>query len=477
MDAPAKACDGGDMRRCFDIITIMGLLFACTVDEPTLDTAGSTTNPGDTETSDVPDLPSDDETSTTGELDPICGDGVVDPGEDCDDANDVDGDGCTATCELGPCAWEWVRRDPALTSEGEWLVVSPQMLDAEGPWIAHQIDPHGERGTRLLHAAAADGSPLTVSDFDLTPGEDYIYGVVLDPSGDVFLAHSRFDIQTSEIRRMQPDGTELWVHSHDSFAHVAGLSSAPNGDLIFVTSTEVGPMDRDAAIVALDPADGSERWVQTYSGTTAPNGYSFDYGAGLVIDDGGRRFVAIDEYVDWDTVTPVVAAYAPGDSGEPLWVTPVVDAPGERLGIYATAVGPDGTLAVGFKSNEGTQPFWIAALDGATGSVQWVFERDDLGIEPWWSIIRGIAISQDRVMAVGTWNAEVDGQALGQAYALGLNLDGSLSCLTTLDNSYFGTPAGSVLPAAIAPSAMGFRVAGFATVDGIAIDLLQAQIR
>lgn len=32
-----------------------------------------------------------------------CGDGEIDPGEECDDGNRVDGDGCTAGCLLGPC--------------------------------------------------------------------------------------------------------------------------------------------------------------------------------------------------------------------------------------------------------------------------------------------------------------------------------------------------------------------------------------
>jgi cysteine-rich repeat protein len=31
---------------------------------------------------------------------PFCGDGVVDPGEECDDGNDADGDGCDASCKL-----------------------------------------------------------------------------------------------------------------------------------------------------------------------------------------------------------------------------------------------------------------------------------------------------------------------------------------------------------------------------------------
>lgn len=33
---------------------------------------------------------------------PFCGDGFVDEGENCDDGNDVDGDGCSAHCEVEP---------------------------------------------------------------------------------------------------------------------------------------------------------------------------------------------------------------------------------------------------------------------------------------------------------------------------------------------------------------------------------------
>ncbi len=32
----------------------------------------------------------------------VCGDGMLEPGEECDDGNAIDGDGCPATCHLGP---------------------------------------------------------------------------------------------------------------------------------------------------------------------------------------------------------------------------------------------------------------------------------------------------------------------------------------------------------------------------------------
>jgi len=36
------------------------------------------------------------------EIEPFCGDGILDPGEECDDNNNVDGDGCSAICEIEP---------------------------------------------------------------------------------------------------------------------------------------------------------------------------------------------------------------------------------------------------------------------------------------------------------------------------------------------------------------------------------------
>ena len=41
----------------------------------------------------------DKETGTTSSNDPVCGDGAVAPGEQCDDGNANDGDGCSATCQ------------------------------------------------------------------------------------------------------------------------------------------------------------------------------------------------------------------------------------------------------------------------------------------------------------------------------------------------------------------------------------------
>ena len=48
---------------------------------------------------------------------PSCGDGVLDPGEECDDGNNDDGDGCAADCTVE------VPGTPATTGIGTILLV------------------------------------------------------------------------------------------------------------------------------------------------------------------------------------------------------------------------------------------------------------------------------------------------------------------------------------------------------------------
>lgn len=43
---------------------------------------------------------------------PVCGDGYLDPGEECDDANRLNGDGCDWLCRLGDGSFEYPEPDP-----------------------------------------------------------------------------------------------------------------------------------------------------------------------------------------------------------------------------------------------------------------------------------------------------------------------------------------------------------------------------
>lgn len=69
-------------------------------------TTQTTTDPSTTSTTTDPSTTSDTSSTTdtsTTDVQAVCGDGQVDPGEACDDGNSEPTDGCTATCELAIC--------------------------------------------------------------------------------------------------------------------------------------------------------------------------------------------------------------------------------------------------------------------------------------------------------------------------------------------------------------------------------------
>jgi cysteine-rich repeat protein len=58
--------------------------------------------------------------SATCQVEPRCGDGVVDPGEQCDDGNTDSGDGCSSSCQLERC--RVTRRAQALWGRSQMTV-------------------------------------------------------------------------------------------------------------------------------------------------------------------------------------------------------------------------------------------------------------------------------------------------------------------------------------------------------------------
>jgi len=85
--------------------------FGSTTVMPTTTTGTSAGPETETQTGE----PTDTETESTSEtetgVEPVCGDGVVDPGEDCDDANADDADACLSTCTAASCGDGVVQLD------------------------------------------------------------------------------------------------------------------------------------------------------------------------------------------------------------------------------------------------------------------------------------------------------------------------------------------------------------------------------
>src|SRR5690606_23497080 len=101
----ARACIGAIGVAC-----LVGCLLGCNsilgAGEPTVDGGGgsNSTDSGSTTASSGEAIGAggrdSDDPDPPGPAAPTCGDGEVDPDEDCDDGNVVDGDGCSSTCGL-----------------------------------------------------------------------------------------------------------------------------------------------------------------------------------------------------------------------------------------------------------------------------------------------------------------------------------------------------------------------------------------
>lgn len=107
--------------------------------DPEAPTTSTTADPTTTE-SNTTDTPSTDSpttnTQTTGPS-PVCGDGEVDDGEDCDDANPEDLDGCSNTCQRGYIP------DPVTMGQDLPAVLPVMVIDVGGQEIIKDVEVTG----------------------------------------------------------------------------------------------------------------------------------------------------------------------------------------------------------------------------------------------------------------------------------------------------------------------------------------------
>lgn len=133
---------------------------------------------------------------------PLCGNGMLDPEEECDDANQLDGDGCQSDCTLG------------------------------GGEVLFTVEDEGF-GAGLSVLALPDGGFVVVA-------------------------------QRNDLLRFDADGQQLWAQALDfEGSFVGGLALAPDGDVLVVGTAIIDP---DFAIGELwvserSAVDGSEQWL------------------------------------------------------------------------------------------------------------------------------------------------------------------------------------------------------------------------
>lgn len=311
--------------------------------------------------------------SDTG-LEAYCGNGQVDPGEDCDEPNDIDGDGCNVDCvrsgtELWADELDFAGADDhanglAIADDGRFAVVG-YVTDADGDQNAFvQLrDPNGEE--------------IWFRDF-VNPGADVGEQVFFDAEGGVVACGTIIDAQSGLeqgwVRRYTPEGDTTWdvVLDDPGGSWIRACRSLGDGTFAVAGMVDFGgDYDTGSGLVArFDVADGNERWRQSYPG-------------------GGLDLRGVTTDVDGDIVAGglalgprlcVLLGYTL--EGEVSWEPPMgaynelVD---ECFAIDSDEGG--GVYAMGRMLGDAGGDGWYGYYDGKVPTPIWFSETDTVGGE------------------------------------------------------------------------------------------------
>ncbi len=223
----------------------------------------------------------------------VCGNGEVEPTEDCDDGNTEDSDGCNADCTpSGAVLWEQVvgsgvlavdeAFDVVADDDGNFTVVgyTATMAGPTDGWI-RRYSPMGGAYWTLAHAGAGGGN-------------DHMFGVALADDGAAYIAgyESAADMTNNGVlRKVDTFGADLWVSSFD----------APSGTNTVVQHVAV---DAEGSVIVVGYADstaaglelilrkytpeGMPVWTRSYGGAANGN----DVGAGVAVTQAGSLYIA-----------------------------------------------------------------------------------------------------------------------------------------------------------------------------------------
>lgn len=153
-----------------------------------------------------------------------CGDGIVDPGEICDDSNNSDGDGCSAGCLL-----------ESNIKQGECLVVS-DVTEGDGSDVLLIVDTNSSDPVGDLQQI----SLTTVDDVDavaIQPLTGTLFGAHRDQLGFINTQSGEF------IATRLKFGTGSGADSSVQFDDVDGLAFDPIGGILYASVRRVGASD------------------------------------------------------------------------------------------------------------------------------------------------------------------------------------------------------------------------------------------
>jgi cysteine-rich repeat protein len=397
--------------RLFPRIAALPLLLAACPAEPPIQQTDESSSSGDesTSTGETPTSTGDEATSnptdtgttgpdetsstTTGTDDtgpvppPICGNGIPEGDELCDDGNDDPEDGCDKLCELtGNQIWTQSWDSGQKRDDVAWGVV----IDADGDiYVAGTVENTDDYSDAVVRKLDKDGNELDTFTYAGQLGlDDGGRGVALGAGGSVLLCGYEVLIDEGPeqgfVRKFTADGETEWTYTRMSM-YPEGFSVfhavIADGDAIFAAGVEeIENNIYQGFVERLDPDDGQPIWTALRPETEA---FSMH---GLAFTPDGDVLLASSLPGNSDDAKPLIARLA-ADDGAEVWVQSYPGT-GYARGVAANADGD--IAATGFvRGDNGDGDIWTARMT-ADGELVWSdkYDRDgkaDVGSAVGWS--------------------------------------------------------------------------------------------
>lgn len=400
------------------------------------------------ETGETGETATGESTSETGDPPPACGDGVLDPDEECDDGNTIAGDGCSEVCESAcgtrgwldltvPAGWFDIHR--LVPSSGGQLLALGELVIADEPGrvrVVRALDnqvldaiesaPLGPAGTLELPqthrvdvlARAPEGDAILVlgtSTEVLVAGEQ--------PVARTWLARLATDTLVEQWRVEIPvDAPEL---------RPLDLALLAGGDVIVTRTVEQAANDRDLGFERRSGVDGSVVWTSSFSGPLEA-GWSLDRAGRVAVGPDDRVWAAGIVRIDWQTYETTLLELDPL-TGAVTWSAAPLPDPGNthEQRIVSLAAGPGGRVAVGIDVlGPSTPNDYAVAFGHVEGELVWTLRREDL---PWAAgdpyVTPTLAFDEDGdALVVGRYTHDFGTSTATRPWVVALGPEGSLRC-------------------------------------------------
>lgn len=266
--ACVAGCSAGDGLGETDGAGLGGSMGAtATGAESNEDGASESETTGDSTTAEA----SDDESSAGSSGIPEgCQNNYVDPGEQCDDGNDVNADGCNRDCRSSAQLLWSVSHGAGVGQVDEGFAVVA--LDDGAAVIAGYVSDAAEARDGWIRAYDSTGVELwTDALAGAGGGNDEIRGLISDGMGNVYATGYESAAESADawVRKYDALGNALWTQTYDGPNHATDVYDAAtidaDGNIVVAGYHNTPDEGYDVLLRKYDP-DGNVLWTRSSSG-------------------------------------------------------------------------------------------------------------------------------------------------------------------------------------------------------------------